>query len=94
MKKTKYIVIVLVAVLSLCSCGDNSSKMSKSREKTSSTAEMQKETEKITQPDIDNNYKMVDAFDKIKTDIFGVYPTDFKLFYNTSESDYNQKNRL
>ena len=52
---------------------------------------MQKETDKTTQPGVDNNYTMVDAFDKIKTDISGVYPTDFKFFYNTSESDYNQK---
>lgn len=91
MKKTKYIVIALVAVLSLSSCSDNSSHKSKSREKTSSTVEMQKETEKTTQPDVDNNYTMVDVFDKIKTDFSGVYPTDFKFFYNTSESDYNQK---
>ncbi len=87
MKKTKYIVIALVAVLSLSSCSDNSSHKSKSREKTSSTVEMQKETDKTTQPGVDNNYTMVDAFDKIKTDISGVYPTDFKFFYNTSESD-------
>jgi len=88
MKKTKYIVIALVAVLSLSSCSDNSSHKSKSREKTSSKAETQQVTEKETLPDNVNKYTMVDAFEKITTDFSGVYPTDFKFFYNTYDSTY------
>ncbi len=88
MKKAFITTIALVAVLSISSCSDNSSHKSKSREKTSFKAETQQVTEKETLPDIVNKYTMVDAFEKITTDFSGVYPTDFKIFYNTYDSAY------
>lgn len=91
MKKALFTTIALAAVLSLSSCGDNSENKTKSRERSNSKVETQDTTEKETLPDIANKYTMVDAFDKIDISFSGVYPTDLSFFYNTSESDYNQK---
>ena len=91
MKRVFISIVALAATLNLCACGDNSENKSKSREKSRSKVETQDTTEKETLPDIANKYTMVDAFDKIDISFSGVYPTDLSFFYNTSESDYNQK---
>lgn len=91
MKRVFISIIALAAALNLCACGDNSENKTKSKEKSNSKVETRDTTEKETIPDIANKYTMVDAFDKIDVSFSGVYPTDLSFFYNTSESDYNQK---
>ncbi|SHM59816.1 hypothetical protein [Ruminococcus flavefaciens] len=91
MKRVFISIVALAATLNLCACGDNSENKSKNREKSNSKVETQHTTEKEILPDVANKYTMVDAFDKIDGSFSGVYPTDLSFFYNTSESDYNQK---
>lgn len=88
MKRVFISIIAIVAALNLGACSDNSEPKSKIKEKTSSKVETQDTTEKETLPVDDNKYTMVDAFDKITTDLSGIYPTDFHLFYNTYDSTY------
>ena len=91
MKRVFISIIALAAALNLCACGDKSEHKSKNKEKSSSKVETQDKTEKETQPDLADNYTMVDAFEKSFLKVYGTYPDNFTAFFCTADSDYNRK---